>query len=165
MENGFPAIACVDAKILILGSMPSIKSLEQQQYYAHPRNAFWPIMSALFDMDKTWLYQQRCDHLISNKIAVWDALQACQRQGSLDSNIDPSSMIANDFNTFFKQHSKITLVVFNGGKAEQVFKQHVVPSLDKKFKHLNQIRLPSTSPAHASMTFEQKLSAWKHTLI
>ena len=164
MEKGFPPIAGVDAKILILGSMPSIKSLEQQQYYAHPRNAFWPIMSTLFAMDKEWTYQQRCQHLIINKIAVWDALKACQRQGSLDSNIDSSSMIANDFNAFFKQYSKVKLVVFNGGKAEQVFKQNVVPNLDKKFKQLNQIRLPSTSPAHASMTLEQKLTAWQRTL-
>ncbi|MFW5425817.1 MAG: DNA-deoxyinosine glycosylase [Methylophagaceae bacterium] len=164
LETGFPPIADSHAGILILGSMPSIKSLQQQQYYAHPRNAFWPIMSDLFGMEKEWSYQQRCNHLIANKLAVWDALKACRRQGSLDSNIDPNSVLANDFNTFFKQHPKIKLVVFNGGKAEQVFKQHVMPILNESFKQLGQTRLPSTSPAHASMTFEQKLQHWQQVL-
>lgn len=144
--------------------MPSVQSLKQQQYYAHPRNAFWPIMSALFHMNKEWIYQQRCQHIIKNNIAVWDVLKACQRQGSLDSNIEPNSMIANDFNTFFRKHPKIEHIFFNGGKAEQVFKQHVLPNLDKPFKQQNQTRLPSTSPAHATMKFEQKLQLWQSIL-
>lgn len=144
--------------------MPSVQSLRQQQYYAHPRNAFWPIMSALFHMNKEWIYQQRCQHIIKNNIAVWDVLKACQRQGSLDSNIEPNSMIANDFNTFFRKHPKIEHIFFNGGKAEQVFKQHVLPNLDKPFKQQNQTRLPSTSPAHATMKFEQKLQLWQSIL-
>jgi hypoxanthine-DNA glycosylase len=122
-------------------------------------------MSALFDMEKEWFYQRRCKHLIANKVAVWDALKACQRQGSLDSNIEPSSMIANDFNTFFQQHPKIERVFFNGGKAEQVFKQYVMPNLDELFRQLSQIRLPSTSPAHAAITFEQKLRHWRENII
>ncbi|MBL1321628.1 MAG: DNA-deoxyinosine glycosylase [Methylophaga sp.] len=161
VETGFPPIADKNAQILILGSMPSVKSLQQQQYYAHPRNAFWPIMSALLGMDKEWGYQQRCDHLRKNHIAVWDALKVCQRQGSLDSNIETSSMIANDFNAFFQQHPKIGQILFNGGKAEQVFKQYVIPNLDKQFRHITQMRLPSTSPAHAAMTLEQKLHSWR----
>jgi hypoxanthine-DNA glycosylase len=164
IETGFPPIADSHAEILILGSMPSIKSLQKQQYYAHPRNAFWPIVSDLFEMDKEWSYQQRCNHLIVNKVAVWDTLKACLRQGSLDSNIEPGSIVANDFNTFFKQHPKIKLVVFNGGKAEQVFKRYVTPSLNEPFKQLSQTRLPSTSPAHAAMTFDEKLSIWKKNL-
>ena len=157
-STGFPAIADQQAKILILGSMPSVKSLEKQQYYAHPRNAFWPIMSALFDMEQDLNYQQRCQHLISHHIAVWDVLKSCQRQGSLDQHIKKESIVANDFNTFFLHHPYIHQVFFNGSKAEQVFKQYVVPSLSKTVK---QQRLPSTSPAHAAMKFEQKLRAWQ----
>jgi len=165
VETGFPPIENKHAQILILGSMPSVKSLQQQQYYAHPRNAFWPIMSTLFDMDKEWTYHQRCQHLITNKIAVWDALKACQRQGSLDQDIELSSMVANDFNSFFKQHANIKHIFFNGGKAEQVFKQHVLPSLDESFKPIPQTRLPSTSPAHASVTFAQKLDSWQQEIL
>ena len=84
LQTGFPAIADKHAQILILGSMPSVKSLEKQQYYAHPRNAFWPIMLALFNIDKELNYQQRCQCLVKNNVAVWDVLKSCQRQGSLD---------------------------------------------------------------------------------
>jgi hypoxanthine-DNA glycosylase len=161
LETGFPEIADKQAQILILGSMPSVQSLKQQQYYAHPRNAFWPIMTVLCDMDKECNYQQRCEHLKTNYVAVWDVLKACHRQGSLDTNIDPSSMIANDFNSFFQQHPKIKYLFFNGAKAQQIFKRYVVPNLDTSFKQLNQTRLPSTSPAHAAMKLEQKLKLWK----
>jgi len=161
-EIGLPAIEDQQAQILILGSMPSVKSLQQQQYYAHPQNAFWSIMSDLFDMDKEWTYPQRYAYLITHKIAMWDVLQSCQRQGSLDSNIEPRSMLPNDFNTFFQHHPNIKHIFFNGGKAEQVFKQHILPNLDEPFKHIAQTRLPSTSPAHAAMTFEQKLKPWKN---
>lgn len=164
IETGFPPIADENAQLLILGSMPSIKSLQQQQYYAHPRNAFWPIMADLFGINKEWSYQQRCQHLVVNKIAVWDALKACQRQGSLDKDIETKSMVANDFNHFLKHHPKIQSIFFNGGKAEQVFKQYVLPALDEPFKQLPQIRLPSTSPAHAAMNFQQKLVLWQQIL-
>ena len=145
--------------------MPSVKSLQQQQYYAHPRNAFWPIMSALFKIEKGSSYQLRCQQLVKNNIAVWDALKACQRQGSLDSNIETNSMVANDFNTFLQQHSKIEKILFNGGRAEQVFKQHVLPTLDESLKQISQTRLPSSSPAHASITFKQKLDQWQNIII
>ncbi len=164
LEIGFPPIADEQARILILGSMPSVQSLEQQQYYAHPRNAFWPIMSALFNIERDGDYHQRCQQLIKNNIAVWDVLKSCHRQGSLDSNIEPNSMIANNFNSFFQQHPKIKHLFFNGGKAEQIFKRYVVPNLDKSFKQLNQTRLPSTSPAHAAMKIEEKLQYWQHYL-
>lgn len=164
IEIGLPPIADKNAQLLILGSMPSVKSLEQLQYYAHPRNAFWPIMSTLFDMNKAGDYQQRCMHLISHKVAVWDTLKTCQRQGSLDQDIETNSMVANDFNHFLKHHPKIQSIFFNGGKAEQVFKQYVLPILDNQFKSLARTRLPSTSPAHAAMQFKQKLDEWKHAL-
>ncbi len=165
LSISFPPIAGEDAHILLLGSMPSVKSLEQQQYYAHPRNAFWPIMSELFGINKELKYEQRCENLIANQIALWDVLKVCKRQGSLDQHIESNSMVVNDFNTLFQQQQNIKQIFFNGSKAEQVFKKHVLSSLDKPFTQLSQIRLPSTSPAHASIKFDQKLLIWKHTLI
>ncbi|MDC9726112.1 MAG: DNA-deoxyinosine glycosylase, partial [Gammaproteobacteria bacterium] len=111
LESGFPPIEDKHARILILGSMPSVKSLQQQQYYAHSRNAFWPIMSELFNFDRNVLYEQRCQFLINQHIAVWDAINTCQRQGSLDQSIDASSMIANDFSLFFQHHPHIEKIV------------------------------------------------------
>jgi len=160
----FPAIADKHAHILILGSMPGVISLEQQQYYAHPRNAFWPIMTTLFDIAEDCSYDQRCEHLIKNNIAVWDVLKSCQRQGSLDQHIKADSMVANDFNTFFQQHPHIQKIVFNGAKAKQVFSHHVLPVLDNTMIQISQQQLPSTSPAHAAMTFEQKLQHWQQAL-
>ncbi|NQZ54351.1 MAG: DNA-deoxyinosine glycosylase [Piscirickettsiaceae bacterium] len=165
LSISFPPIESKDAQILILGSMPSIKSLQQQQYYAHPRNAFWPIMSELFDMQKDWDYQQRCEHLLKNKVAVWDVLKACQRKGSLDQHIEPQSMIANDFNAFFQRHRYIRQIFFNGAKAEQVFDQHVLPTLTGKINQISFQRLPSTSPAHAAMTLEQKFHIWQTNIL
>ena len=157
----FDPIVGDNAHILILGSMPGVQSLKQQQYYAHPRNAFWPIMAELFEASIEWTYQQRCQHLIDNHIAVWDVLKACNRPGSLDQHIDSASIVANDFNTFLKQHPKIERLCFNGGKAAQLFKRHVSPVLEPAFKDRAQFSLPSTSPAHAAMTFKQKLCLWQ----
>ncbi len=165
LETGFPPIADEHAKILILGSMPSVQSLKQQHYYAHPRNAFWSIMSALCNRDNACDYQQRCLYLIENNIAVWDVLKSCQRQGSLDNNIDSSSIITNDFNAFFKHHPKIKHLFFNGGKAQQVYNQSVLATLDERFISLPQTRLPSTSPAYAAMSFRQKLLSWQQAIL
>ena len=164
LSISFSPIASIDARILILGSMPGIKSLEQQQYYAHSRNAFWPIMSELFDINKDLEYEQRCKNLIEHQVAVWDVLKACQRKGSLDQHINPKTIIANDFNSLFDQHSYIQKIFFNGTKAEQVFNQHVLPALDDSITRIPRKRLPSTSPAHAAMNFEQKLELWREIL-
>lgn len=151
----FAPIAKEDAHILILGSMPGVKSLEEQQYYAHPRNAFWPIMANLFDFDLNLDYTAKCQKLLEHKVAVWDVLKSCQRQGSLDQHIEPDSMVANDFNAFLKQHSQVQRIFFNGGKAEQVFKHHVFPTLNVEQPLTFQL-LPSTSPAHAAMSLNEK---------
>jgi double-stranded uracil-DNA glycosylase len=157
---GFPPIAKPDAKILILGSMPGQKSLEENQYYAHPRNSFWPILLQLFGVNKDLSYEQRKQFLYENKIALWDVLKSCYRKGSLDSDIDYSTIEANDFNVFFEMHPKIKTVFFNGIKAEQIYNKEVLGNL-KKHKELNYYKLPSTSPAHAAMNMEQKLKEWE----
>jgi hypoxanthine-DNA glycosylase len=164
LNFSFPPIAAPNARLLILGSMPSVKSLEQQHYYAHPRNAFWPIMSALFNIDSKLNYSQRCQHLITHHIAVWDVLKACQRQGSLDIDIDTSSMIINDFNLFLQQHPHLKKIVFNGTKAEQVFSRLVLPTLTHQQAAIPRLHLPSTSPAHASCSQNEKLGIWQQAL-
>ncbi len=159
-NTGFPPIAYPDAKILILGSMPGQKSLEENQYYAHPRNSFWPIMCKLLSADKDINYEQRKQLLHENKIALWDVLKSCFREGSLDSDIDHSSIEPNDFISFFNDHSKIKTIFFNGIKAEQLFNKNILKTLEQQHQNIKYYRLPSTSPAHAAMSTEQKLLKW-----
>ncbi|HET8808354.1 MAG TPA: DNA-deoxyinosine glycosylase [Methylophaga sp.] len=158
LAQSFDWLAAPKAQILIIGSMPGIASLQQQQYYAHPRNAFWPIMQQIFDWPDLD-YTNRCQALINENIALWDVLRSCRRRGSLDSNIDSSSLEVNDFEAFFRQHPKITKVLFNGGKAAQLFQRHV-----KTTARISMQQLPSTSPAHAAMSFQDKLEKWRLAL-
>jgi len=162
-EYSFPPLLGEKPTILILGSMPSVQSLKHQQYYAHPRNAFWPIMAELFSFSTTLPYLERCSLLAQHHIAVWDVLKACQRKGSLDSNIDTGSIVVNDFNNFLQRYPSINRLYFNGTKAESLFKQ-TIPSLSQQFIAIPTQRLPSTSPAHAAMSFDQKLEAWRQIL-
>ena len=163
MENAvcFPPISMQDAQVLILGSMPGQKSLEKQQYYGHPQNSFWKIMGELFGFDYQVKYEARAEALIQNRIALWDVLQSCIRPGSLDSNIDPESMIINDFESFFEEHPEIEAVYFNGTKAEQLFRRFVISASTDVFASISMTRLPSTSPANAGFSYQQKLNAWK----
>jgi len=158
--RGFPPISRPDARVLILGSMPSRESLARRQYYAHPRNAFWPILTALLGIEET-SYAARAKRVTQRGVAVWDVLQACSRPGSLDSAIDERSLVPNDFASFFVDHARLRMVFFNGAKAEAIYRKHVLPGLYRAAAELPLQRLPSTSPAHASMTLEQKLAAWR----
>jgi double-stranded uracil-DNA glycosylase len=164
MITGFAPIASPDAEILILGSIPSIKSLEQNQYYGHPRNAFWSIMGELFCFDKNLEYEKRTELLIKNKIALWDVLKGCERKGSLDSAIKTESVITNDFQKFFAYHQSIKKVFFNGTKAESEFKKRVLPAISKEYQNMQYMRIPSTSPAMASLSKSAKLAEWNIVL-
>ena len=157
--ESFPPIADARATRLILGSMPGKASLTAHQYYAHPHNAFWRIMTALLDVAPDAAYMARVRALQDANIGMWDVLQSCERHGSLDSSIRRDSEVANNFATFFAQHPQITQVFFNGGAAEAGFKRHCRALLvDPRLRFQ---RLPSTSPAHASLRFAQKLAAWR----
>lgn len=158
--DGFDPIISGNAKALILGTIPSEASLLRQQYYGHPRNAFWPIMCSLFDSDPA-CYQLRKEMLMENGIAVWDVLQSCHRQGSLDSSIKLLTINTNDFDGLFCDYKCINRVFFNGRMAEKLFQKRVLPALKHRFSYLEYQCLPSTSPANASLKIEQKLEAWK----
>jgi double-stranded uracil-DNA glycosylase len=154
--ESFPPIASQKSKVLILGSMPGEASLKAGQYYAHPRNTFWPIMGELFGAAPSLPYSERVERLNFAGVALWDTLQACIRDGSLDCSI--SEQVANDFSAFFAKYPHITHVYFNGGKAEKVFRSHALSSLPNPQPVFT--RLPSTSPAHAAMPFDAKVQAW-----
>jgi len=156
---GFPPVVDPGCRVLILGSLPGRRSLAEQRYYALPRNAFWPIMGRLFDAGPERPYRQRLDRLLAHRVALWDVLEASVRPGSLDSNIVESTVRCNDFEGFFRAFPAIERVFFNGRKAEQVFMRRVLPALSGG-RTIRYQTLPSTSPAHAAMSFEEKLSRW-----
>jgi TDG/mug DNA glycosylase family protein len=141
--------------------MPSITSLQKQQYYGHHKNAFWPIMGELFNFDYHLNYFERTKILTDHGIAVWDVLQKCQRPGSLDANIALESIQVNNFELLFDQYPLIKRVFFNGGMAESVYKKYILPGLLSRFRYLQYMRLPSTSPANASLSYKEKLEAWR----
>lgn len=156
----FPPSASAHARVLILGSMPGVASLAASQYYAHPRNQFWPILSALLQCDLVAQpYLQRLQALNDRGLALWDVLQACRRPGSLDANIAVDSISANNFQDFFQRQPLIRHVFFNGAAADRHFKQHVLRQ--QTLPSLQYQRLPSTSPAHAALDFAGKLAAWR----
>lgn len=163
--QGFDCIAQADAQILILGSMPGKKSLADKQYYAHPRNCFWQIISKLFNIKATENYQQRLFLLQQQQLALWDVVHRCSRKGSLDADIDTQTVTANQFQHLFDQCPNIKSVFFNGQKAAALYRRLVLPELTSTtlLYHI----LPSTSPAHASLNFQQKYQQWrciKHSL-
>uniref|UniRef100_UPI00374DC9C5 DNA-deoxyinosine glycosylase n=1 Tax=Flavobacterium sp. TaxID=239 RepID=UPI00374DC9C5 len=124
--NSFPPISTIDAKILILGTMPGTQSLMLNQYYGHNRNAFWKLIFSIFEEPFSSVYETRKNILLKNKVAVWDVLSVCVRIGSLDSAIKQE--VPNDFNAFLAAHPEIKYIFFNGQKAAQYFKKHVTVS-------------------------------------
>lgn len=153
--HSFSPLAAPGARILVLGNMPGVASLQAQRYYAHTRNAFWAVMGELFGFDPASPYQHRVTALTGAGVAVWDVLKHCRRIGSLDSAVEPDSMVPNDFADFYADHPDITHVYFNGAAAETNYSR-LVGAPDT----LRYCRLPSTSPAR-TMSFERKLQAWR----
>ena len=158
--RGFPPIADANARILILGSLPGRVSLQRQQYYAQPQNTFWKIMGRLFGAGPELPYDERAQSLVGQGIALWDVCGAAQRPGSLDASIVHSSVVPNDFAGFVESHPRIQLICFNGAKAADLYRRLVLPGLPVTLRPIGYETLPSTSPAHASMTFEEKLAHW-----
>ncbi|MFN4023856.1 MAG: DNA-deoxyinosine glycosylase [Hyphomonas sp.] len=157
--RSFAPVARPDAELLILGSMPGIASLEAGQYYAHPRNAFWPVMGALFGAGPDLPYTERVAILAARRVAVWDVLKLCLREGSLDAAIRDE--VPNDFAAFFAAHPRIRRIGLNGGKAAAGFRKYAAAHMPAGAEA---IVLPSTSPALAALSLSQKCEAWRAAL-
>ena len=158
--TGFAEVAAPDARVLILGSMPGDASLVANEYYAHPRNAFWPIMGALFDAGPELPYAERLERLRRRRIALWDVVHRCVRPGSLDARIERDSVEANDFSGLFHHAPRVAAVFFNGRAAETLYRRHVMPLRPAAGRRIEYHALPSTSPAHAAMSRDDKLARW-----
>jgi hypoxanthine-DNA glycosylase len=164
LSVGFAPLARADARLLILGTLPSQASLAARRYYAHPHNAFWPILAALLGFDAAAPYATRVAALLEARIAVWDVCGVAARAGSLDSALVRASIQPNDFAGFFKGHRAVARVAFNGATAAALYRRLVVPDLPAAFAALAQIRLPSTSPAHARIARAEKQRLWAAAL-
>jgi hypoxanthine-DNA glycosylase len=149
----FPPIVDERSKVLVLGTMPGLKSLSADQYYAHGGNQFWKIMFDLFQEPFTKNYEERKNLLLKNNIALWDVLQACVRAGSSDSNI--LEEVSNDFKSFFLQHPLIKTVFLSSQKTQEYFSRHVQAP-----RYLTTIMLPSTSSANGWKSYDEKLQEW-----
>lgn len=156
----FDAVADDRARVLILGTIPGVDSLAAGEYYAHRRNGFWPIMLALLGGEEELSYEGRLELLRSRSIALWDMLAAAERRGSLDASIRVASLVPNDIASFLERYPLISHIFFNGARAEALFRRYVRVS-----RQVCCLRLPSTSPAHASCSFQEKLDAWRQVVV
>lgn len=154
--SSFPPLIDHESQILILGSIPGVKSLEKQQYYAHPQNKFWKLIFELFSEKFTEDYQERTNMLKRNHIAVWDVIDSCERKGSLDSEIKNEE--ANQIAELLEQYPNVKAIFCNGGKSYK----NLQKILGKSFK-IPIFLLPSTSPLH-TISFDKKLEEWKVVL-
>lgn len=155
--QGFDPVWREDARVLILGSMPSVESLHQSFYYAHPRNAFWPMMAEILGEDAPGSVAEKREMLTRHRIALWDTVKSCERSGSLDSAIRAAE--ANDFEWLYERCPEIRWVLFNGGMSEALYRRMVARE-DARFHFA---RLPSTSPAY-TLKYEAKRAAWERAV-
>lgn len=154
LKTSFAPISDKDTQILILGSIPGDKSLELQEYYGHPRNRFWKVISNITCQKEPISYSEKKALLLNSKIGLWDIAHSAQRKGSLDSAIQ--NEVPNDILSFISHHSGIKVIGFNGKKAEAMYHKYF-----EKADNILYISLPSTSPANASMQLEQLCEKWK----
>jgi hypoxanthine-DNA glycosylase len=160
MIRGFEPIAARDARVLVLGTIPGRQSLAMNQYYANPHNAFWFIVEKLFDAKPGLDYEAHAALLKVAGVALWDVLLTAERARSVDSAIVAGSEVPNDFRSFFSRHRQIRALFFNGARAETLFRRFALPGLPQ-VRSLQMLRLPSTSPANARLTRNDKLEAWR----
>ena len=154
--RSFEPVFSPQARVLIVGSMPSVKSLADAEYYAHPRNAFWPAMFEIFGAEPTRDYETKKALIRNNGLALWDVAEACEREGSLDSNM--RDITYNDFAALFEACPDIHTVLCNGGTAHALFMKSGYAG------NRQVIRMPSTSPAY-TMAYAEKCRIWKETLL
>jgi hypoxanthine-DNA glycosylase len=153
LREGLAPVAGDGARVLILGSFPSERSLVAGEYYANRRNQFWPLLGAVFGFDADVAYAERIAAVTRHGVALWDVVHSCRRAGSMDAKIDRKSLVVNDFGSFLAQHPGIERVFVNGLTAFELFERHARTALPA-------VRLPSSSGA-LPMTFADKLDRWR----
>jgi len=160
--ESFPPQVGADCRVLVLGTVPSLRSLAMRQSYAHPHNLFWPFMGQLYDAGPERPYAERIARLQAAGVGIWDVLERCERPGSLDSSIVPGSEVANDIPALLRRYPTIRALALNGAKAHQVFLRRIAPAIEApRLAELAILALPSTSPANASIPRETKLARWR----
>jgi hypoxanthine-DNA glycosylase len=151
--QGLPPVLARHTRCVVLGSFPGAASLAAQQYYGHPRNHFWPLLSAIWQVDLAALpYRPRLAEVLRRGLGIWDAYGSCRREGSLDTAIEAAEL--NDFALLLRHAPGVRLVLHNGSESARAAKALQALGLPTR-------RLPSTSPANASWSFERKLAAWR----
>lgn len=163
--ESFPPQIGTRCRVLVLGTVPSLRSLELRQSYGHAQNLFWPFMGELFDAGPQLPYAQRIARLHARGIGIWDVLERCERRGSLDSDIVAASEVPNDIPGLLARRPEIAAIALNGGKALQVFERRIAPNMDAgRVRALRILAMPSTSPANASIPRATKLMRWRELL-
>jgi len=156
MLTGLPPLVSPRTRLLILGSFPGTASLSSRQYYGHPQNQFWRILQAVWPSSPRPVgsdsYQIRSEWLLSKRLGVWDVYASCEREGSLDSSI--RQPVLNDFLELQRQCPQLEAIAHNGGESFKHARHTALLGLPV-------YKLPSTSPANASWSFERKLAAWR----
>lgn len=148
-------------RVLLLGTVPSRRSLEMQQSFAHPHNLFWPFMGTLFGAGPELAYAERIARLHAAGVGIWDVLKECERPGSLDSAIRACSEVGNDIPALLDAYPSIATIALNGAKAHQVFDRRIAPLIEaRRLLDITILALPSTSPANASISRAVKLARW-----
>lgn len=151
--QGLAPVICAQTRLVVLGSFPGVASLQAQQYYGHPRNHFWPLLGAIWGLDLMAMpYAQRLVQMQERGLGLWDVYASCRRQGSLDQAIE--APVPNDLASLLQRAPGLLLVAHNGGESARAMK--AVAALG-----LPALRLPSSSPANASWSFDRKLAAWR----
>lgn len=158
MKKAFPPFVNQDSKILILGTMPGEKSLELQEYYGNRGNQFWRLLFTMFNLPLSHEYGEKIKFLHDHHIAVWDVLESCERDGSLDSRI--KNECPNDFKSFYLDHPHIKDVFFSSKNAAAYYDKYVGRRND-----INYYILPSPSGANATKSFQQKLEEWTDKIL
>ncbi|HEX5693122.1 MAG TPA: DNA-deoxyinosine glycosylase [Arenimonas sp.] len=162
--RGMPPILGDGARVLVLGSMPGAESLRRREYYGHARNHFWRIIQDIYLIPRDLPYPVRVEALRGAGVAVWDVLASCHRQGSLDAAIDRASMRVNAIDILVRSQPRLERIVFNGAFAAQVYRSCIEERVGA-VRQIATLRLPSTSPANASFSYERKLAAWRAGLL
>ena len=163
--ESFPPQIGTDCRVLVLGTVPSLRSLELRQSYGHAQNLFWPFMGELFDAGPQLPYVERIARLHARGVGIWDVLERCERRGSLDSDIVAASEVANDIPGLLAREPTIAALALNGAKALQVYRRRIEPAIDpSRRERLAVLAMPSTSPANASIPRADKLARWRELL-